>query len=111
MSIGLYILDAAGNPVPAPDVYTWSEWFETAWPERQLADDEPVPGVHVSTVFLGVDHSFGCGQAPVLWETMVWGGFLDGEIDRYSSREEALAGHQATLERVVTAELNAKPAP
>lgn len=32
---------------------------------------EIIDGVNVSTVFLGLDHSFG-GDEPILWETMVF---------------------------------------
>jgi hypothetical protein len=31
---------------------------------------------------------------PVLWETFVFGGVLDGEMQRYTSKADALAGHQ-----------------
>ena len=51
-------------------------------------------------VFLGLDHAFG-GGAPVLWETMVFGGKLDQEQDRCSgSREQAEAMHARMVEKV-----------
>lgn len=53
----------------------------------------------MSTVFLGIDHAFS-GGLPVLWETIVFGGPLDGEMDRYTSRADALAGHQVMCARV-----------
>jgi hypothetical protein len=91
-----YILDDDGRPVPCDDLEAWAYWFETA--ERHVADDmdegEGAARVRVSTVFLGLDHSWGHGP-PVLWESMIFGGPLDGEQQRYSSREEALLGHHA----------------
>jgi hypothetical protein len=47
----------------------------------------------VSTVFLVFDHSFGFGGAPVLYETMVIGGPLADDGERYTTREAAEAGH------------------
>jgi hypothetical protein len=50
------------------------------------------PGCKISTVFLGLDHSFGEGK-PLLFETMVFGGKFDQETNRYSTWDEAEAGH------------------
>lgn len=91
-----YILDAEGNPVAEPDLMAWARWLETA--DRHVAKDA-IGEVSISTVFLGLDHSFGSG-APVLFESMVFGGPLDQEQERYCTRDEALAGHAALLARV-----------
>lgn len=50
-------------------------------------------GWKVSTVFLGLDHGFGISKAPVLWESMVFGGPLDGQMRRYDDWERAHTGH------------------
>ena len=90
-----YILD--GHAVVAePDLMTWARWFEKA--EQYVSLDE-IGDVRVSTVFLGLDHSFGSGP-PLLFETMVFGGPLDQEQDRYSTWDEAVAGHAAMVARV-----------
>lgn len=91
-----YILNERGEPEAVDDMLTWARWFENA--QRRVAWTSIAPGVDVSTVFLGLDHSFGGGQA-VLWETLVFGGPLDGEMDRYTSRAAAEAGHAAMVER------------
>jgi len=88
-----YILNANGDAEPCGSLYEWAAWFETA--NRTLAKDQ-VGEALVSTVFLGLDHSFG-GQVPVLWETMIFGGPHDQHQDRYSSREAALAGHASAV--------------
>jgi hypothetical protein len=96
-----YILDEHGQPVPCEDLATWAQWFETA--DRRVAQDldegDAGKKVRVSTVFLGLDHRFGDGP-PILWETLVFGGALDGEMARYTSLADALAGHQAMCARV-----------
>jgi len=104
-----YILDDAGEPKPV-DIETWAPWFDASVTDRRSViaqDRDEGPDrveILVSTVFLGIDHSFGSNafqpHAPVLWETLVMGGLLDGEMDRYTSRAAALAGHQAMCRRV-----------
>ena len=37
---------------------------------------------------------------PELWETLVFGGPLNLEMERYATREEALAGHERMVGRV-----------
>ena len=75
----------------------WALWFETA--DRHVAKDE-VGEVRISTVFLGLDHSF-LGGSPLFFETMVFGGKLDQEMERYSTWQEAEAGHEAMKQRVL----------
>jgi hypothetical protein len=94
-----YILDAQGEPVPCDDVVAWGRWFDRSQRtgERIVAqsrDEGDVgDGVLVSTVFLGLDHNFKNAGPPVLWETLVMGGALDGKMDRYTSKAAAVAGH------------------
>lgn len=92
-------IEKEGKPVLEPDLMTWARNFERA--DRHVAQDK-IGDVRISTVFLGIDHSFGHGH-PLLYETMVFGGPLDQEQERYSTREDALAGHAATVERVKAA--------
>jgi hypothetical protein len=92
---GQYILDGNGKPVIEPDLMTWATWYEAA--DRSVAKDTLSNGTKVSTVFLGLDHSFGFG-VPLLWETMIFGGEHDQYQERYASREEAEKGHQRAIE-------------
>jgi len=95
MSGGKYILE--GKSVkPEDDLLRWAKWFETA--NRQVAVDE-INGVTVSTVFLGIDHSWN-DQKPKLFETMIFGGQYDQEQERYCTWHEAEAGHQRWLAKV-----------
>lgn len=55
--------------------------------------------IQVSTVFLMMDHGWGEGD-PVLFETMVFGGALDDEQERYTSYDAAELGHTKMCERV-----------
>lgn len=106
MNLGNYIL-VGHEPVYEPDLVKWAMWFETADRQVRLTVTE----FHsISTVFLGIDHSFQSGP-PVLFETMVFGD--DGEdVDtwRYHTWTEAEAGHELlvreTLAREVTPALS-----
>lgn len=55
--------------------------------------------IMISTVFLGLDHRWS-GGPPLLFETMVFNGPLSEEQDRYTTWEQAVAGHKAMVERV-----------
>ncbi len=77
------------------DMMEWAKWFETA--ERHIAKTEISKEVNVSTVFLGLDHSFG-GGTPILFETMIFGGEHDQYQDKYATYEEAEVGHVVAVE-------------
>lgn len=84
--------------VPCDNTLEWAAWCETA--NRHVGDTKVTRGVRVSTVFLGLDHSHGRGK-PKWFETMT---FRDrtGDTDmvrRYTTWEEAEAGHARTVER------------
>lgn len=95
-----YILDESGNPIKEPNIVKWAKWFEKA--ERHIGNDD-IGDIHISTVFLGIDHSFGLGP-PLLWETMIFGGKHDQFQERYSTRAKAIAGHARAV-KLVNADL------
>jgi hypothetical protein len=90
MMLGMYKLDGK-TPVPCEDTIEWAIWFDKA--DRHVALDK-FWGIKVSTVFLGMDHSWNDGP-PVLFETMVFFGksWCDVYQDRYCTWEEAEVGH------------------
>ena len=67
---GKYILNDFGENVPCPDLHKWAKWMETGNRESCHLVDHVGPLI-ISTVFLGLDHSFGNGP-PILWELMVF---------------------------------------
>ncbi len=56
-------------------------------------DNFPQIDCSVSTVFLGLDHSFSRKGPPVLFETLISGGAMDGETRRCCTYIEAEAQH------------------
>ena len=77
--------------VPEPDLLRWAEWFETA--DRHV-DVTEIGDAKVSTVFLGLNHSFG-DEPPTLFETMIFGGSHDGHQARCATWDEAVQMHEA----------------
>jgi hypothetical protein len=101
---GEYILvDKVAVPVSAIE---WAAWMEGAGAKVKIVKQEVVGRYWVSTVFLGLDHSFGKG-GPILFETMIFGRhrnmhstpeFEDGEYQtRCSTWEQAEAMHQEAV--------------
>lgn len=68
--------------------------------EHRRVASTRIGGVHVSTVFLVIDHAFRDDGPPVLFETMVLGGFFDGLQRRYCTRDAALAGHAEVVQHL-----------
>jgi hypothetical protein len=97
MSEHKYIMTEDGTVRPEPDLFKWAMWFEKA--KRHIGDDK-IGDVRVSTVFLGVDHNFDFHGAPVLFETMIFGGIYNQEMERYCTKDEALKGHAEWVEKV-----------
>lgn len=88
----LYILDGK-TPVPFFDTTKWGSQVD------KIIGKDQFGSVSVSTVFLGMDHSFGGGD-PVLFETMIFGGEHDQYQERYCTWDEAEKGHQIACDLV-----------
>jgi hypothetical protein len=79
---------------------SFEQWCERPRTDHRVAETTLPSGYWVSTVHLGLDHQFGEGP-PLIFETMVFPCDADGkptswcelDSDRYSTEEEALAGH------------------
>lgn len=70
--------------------------------DMKVTQQDKIGEILVSTVFLGMDHGLlrSDTKMPVLWETMIFGGEHDQYQERYTSHEDALAGHNKALELV-----------
>lgn len=93
-----YVLEGK-KPVLERDYERWGEWYLKA--DRHVGLDKITEDIEVSTVFLARNNGFR-GRI-VLFETMVFGGDLDGERIRYETWDEAEEGHKAMVERVLRA--------
>jgi hypothetical protein len=87
-----YILQGR-EPVPV-ECLEWAKWFEGN--ERRVAYTDLGNAAYVSTVFLGLNHSFTDDGPPLIFESMSF----EGDQERYSTWEEAEAGHKRMVRRV-----------
>ncbi len=98
-----YLLDENKNPAPC----TIAEWatFRDNRLNCQVAFNE-LGDIYISTVFLGLDQS--CWDSrPIVFETMIFNKsgddvWRDIYMDRYSTWDEALEGHQKAIEWVTS---------
>lgn len=87
--------DREGRPIEQDE---WIELFgRDNWDYKRVAATE-VGQIHVSTVWLGMDHNWG-GGPPLIFETMAFGPGSWSELlaARYSTEAEARAGHQQAV--------------
>lgn len=89
-----YILEGK-TPVLVDNIIDWANYYGSS--NRHVDNTYLEDGTHISTVFLGLDHSFGDGP-PILFETMIFGGPEDEYQERYSTWEEAEEGHKKAVE-------------
>lgn len=92
IDLSAYIL--VGKKAKKVDLLTWGKWHEAG---KNIIRKSKLPGaIKVSTIFLGMDHSFGAGQ-PILFETMIFGGTHNHYQERYRTFEGAIAGHKRAI--------------
>lgn len=99
MNLKHYILDENNNTVEV-DLLTWGKWLEHS-DNRIVGYTQITSQASVSTVFIGIDHRWPGWPPgpPILFETLVFGGALDGQGDRYCSYDDALTGHRMFVKR------------
>jgi hypothetical protein len=91
-----FVLNDLGEPVRERDLEAWSRWFERA--DRRIARTVVTPDVTVLTTFRGVDEADEADEAPVLFETRIFGGVLNGEEAASRTKSDALDAHAGLVE-------------
>jgi hypothetical protein len=82
--------DLDGKPI------SMTEWARQFSGKRWKMKTE-VGQAMVSTVHLGLNHQWDPDGPPLIFETMIFGGEHDQEQWRYTTREQAEAGHVAAV--------------
>src|SRR5258708_26973452 len=102
-----YILDA-NHQLVAVSLMEWAQWFERD-SHRRVAEDT-IDGYYVSTVFLGLDHSFS-GTLPLVFETMIFAEGGDRKSTRLNSSHQIISYAVFCLKKKKKPHSNTLPAP
>lgn len=101
-----YILDGK-KPVKETSHLKWQTWMYdndrmVAFDKRDNPDSKGAldSEIFITTLFMGIDMSYGIGKIPLLFITIIWFGKLKGEIARSSTWDTAEETHNAAVRRV-----------
>lgn len=95
----LYI-EVDGRPHRADDIGDWARWIQEF--DRTVGEDV-IGGARVRTIFVGVDSAQADGTGPLVYQTYITGGPLDGRIWRRATRDDATAAHYMAIGRCLAA--------
>lgn len=93
-----------GKVVEEQDHSSWLKWVETDYHWVSCIAQTTTAHARVSTHFLAIDLTLAKNEPPLLFETRVSGGWLDGHREKFVTLEDARAGHLACVDRVRAAE-------
>jgi hypothetical protein len=94
-----YTLNDRGFPVKST-MEDCAKWMKENEKQKAVAKTT-IGGADISTVFLGLDHSWDGGK-PLLWETMVFSNEINDQYqERYTSIRNAIIGHSKIVEAVL----------
>ena len=95
--------DPFGNPITLFEWAVISESINRHIGEDHIKIDSHTEPIRISTVWLGLNHSFFNGKV-IIFETMIFGieddEDMSGYQDRYSTIEEAERGHERAVNMV-----------
>ena len=82
---------------PYAEMLEWAKDFEKG--NRRVGGTKLLNRVWISTIWLGLDHSFGTGP-PLIFESMAFfRSRSDIDCERYATEEAALKGHEKMVQR------------
>jgi len=84
------------TPEPVKDL----DESPSSWGQNKIVKQDHIEEIFISTVFLGLDHSYNSFGPPILFETMIFGGEHDLYQERYASWGDAVEGHQNAINLV-----------
>lgn len=90
--------DRSGKPI-SREAYSSLHGLEVNGSPYMRIAETFTEDCRISTVWLGMNHQYGDGP-PVIFETMVFGGGLDQDAERWSTEADARAGHEKWVEKV-----------
>jgi hypothetical protein len=98
--MGRYFILSDDNIFEEPNYETWSQWYQNTFDKiSQIEHTETDQGT-VETRFVAMTMSLNKEAPPLLFETKVTGGWLDGHTEKFATLDEARAGHDACVQKV-----------
>jgi len=101
--VNMYVLNEAqkAKSCSAEEWRAWNDGFDGDL--NRVVGKTKVGGTEVSTIFLGIDHSFNYTSESILFETL-WFDSAGGtkKMDRHSTFDDAVAGHDQMVKRAKT---------
>lgn len=91
-----YYIEEHGLPVPAPTVKAWAAWIAEQGDQRTLACTH-VGTSEITTCFVGINMADSDADDPIVYQTTVNGGLLNGASWRYASRTLARRHHDTVV--------------
>jgi hypothetical protein len=98
--MGRYYILRDGRVFEESDHSAWLDWVENRYPEVSCVAQTKTASATVETRFLAVNLTLAENDAPLLFETRVAGGWLDGRREKFATPEAARAGHLTWVDRV-----------
>ena len=95
-----YFILSDDEVVEEPDYQAWARWHATTYEQVREVARTPTAHSVVVTRFLPMTMSLARDASPLVFETRVSGGWLDGQGDRFPAIAEARAGHEAWVAAV-----------
>jgi hypothetical protein len=99
-----YVLNVDHSVEPMDDPVEFMRRYEL---DDRVVAAQTVGRVTVLTTFTGIAHGHSVTGQPLLFETMVLKGPLDGRTWRWASYRDAQDGHKRVLAQVIDAEAQA----
>ncbi|MEH2384910.1 MAG: hypothetical protein V7K14_03765 [Nostoc sp.] len=99
-----YVLDEELNAIAVDDQGLEEYIKRNGNPVKHIAFNY-VEDVLISTIFLSANCQWNPDKPPLFFETEVFGGELDRMQTRYSTYEQAVAGHRAIVDLVLSQSL------
>ena len=97
----LFVLETDGSVRPAYNQQEYLSFMEDNT-KKILAQDQAYSICQIVTSFLGKEplSTTKKKKSPMLFETLVTGGVIDGSVRLYTSYEAAMAGHKAIVQLI-----------
>lgn len=76
------------------------QWAAMIEAKQHRVASSTVGEVYISTIFLGTNHNWWPNGIPLYFETMIFHGKYDGWMQRWSTWDQAMTGHERVVRTI-----------